>query len=591
MSAWLTGLQWAHPWAWGLAIVPLTLEGWWLWRASKNRRDALDYADAHLHPWAIRHRAHAPPVWRLAGRLLAGLFLVASLAGPRLPLERTDEGALQIRHAVNVMVVLDASPGMNITGAHGVSLLDEARIALLDLMPRLRGERLGLVLYGQGAGELLPCTDDLHIFSLALQQASPDLLHASRSTGLPGALALARQDLLRTPGHSRAVLLVAGADPAGSVAMQLQTAMRLQTLALRADGIPVFALLLHRHDWFSRPASALDAGLIKTLSDATGGATASLSGDPWLTLYDDGLARLPSNPVARVTQMGWRELYGIPLLGAMFLTLLLFWGGVGLPLRVAMFALSCALALTSSLFVFPRDARAQGLSDDAWVAWKAWDSGRYAQAWRLYAALPGFNARMGEGASAYRLGAFGPSLAAYRRAMLDADTDGQRAQALFNLGNAAFHIPDHLLEAIDAYKASLVLAPGNAAALRNLRLAQAQWRQEHPEREMVGIRKRGPASHHSHFGVDNGLSPSQMDHIPAAGANISHDDASLQAAGRLQTRSLTAGARDGPVSQPSQDMQPALRKAHLIRDHATQFMDGLLEQDNKLAAQMLQSTP
>lgn len=587
---WFTGLQWAHPWAWGLAALPLAAAGLRLWRASRSRHDALAYADAHLHPWAVRAGSGAQPVWRQVMQVLVGLLLAASLAGPRLPLARTAGGPPQTRHAVNVMVVLDASPGMEAAGPDGVSLMERARLALLDLLPHLRGERLGLTVYGKGAGELLPCTDDMHIFTLGVQQAGPELLQASQSAGLPGALELARRALLRTPGASRAVLLIAGADPASPASARLQAQLRQQAVRLRADGVPVFALLLQQRSWFSRSASRLDADPIERLAQATGGMAVGLDADPWPVLYGDGLARLPSNPIPPAALAGWRELYGIPLLCAMALTFLLAFVDVRRGLGARASALALPIAVSCLLALPPQPAHAQDTDMQAWPAWQAWCGGRYAQAMRLYAAIPGFHARMGEGGSAYRLGAFGPALEAYRRAMLDAHTDVQRAQALFNLGNAAFHLPGHLREAIDAYRASLVLAPADSATLRNLRLAEAQWSQEHPESAITGIRKRGPASHHDHFGVDSGRPPSQMDHKPEADSRFVASDQSLQAGGLLQQDELSRDSRHD-LSPPVIDLQPALRKMQLLHDHAAQLLGGLLEQDNRRAVLAVQSTP
>jgi hypothetical protein len=224
---------------------------------------------------------------------------------------------------VNVMVVLDTSPGMSQTNAQGLSRMEQARLALQDLLPRLHGERLGLALYGQGAGVLLPCTDDLAIFGHALQQASPELLQAQRSAGLPGALELARRELLATPGASRAILLVAGADPARPVSEALQRQLEQQAASLRAAGIPVFVLMLEKTAWFGTSTSALDSRILAEFAHATGGASSQLGDDPWAALYTRGLARLPSNPMPAGEVVAWRELYAAPLLGAFLLMLLL----------------------------------------------------------------------------------------------------------------------------------------------------------------------------------------------------------------------------------------------------------------------------
>jgi Ca-activated chloride channel family protein len=624
MTLWPTGLQWTYPWAWGLAALPLML---WLARSrvgGRMRQDALAYADAQLHPWAVRLVAPRVSAWRGTGELLLGMLLAASLAGPRLPLASSAAGLPSTRHAVNVMVVLDASPGMAQVNAQGLSRMEHARMVLQDLLPRLHGERLGLAIYGQGAGVLLPCTDDMAIFDHALQQASPALLQAQHSAGLPGALELARRELLATPGASRAVLLVAGADPARHSSMALQLRLEQQAASLRAAGIPVFVLMLEHATWFGESTSALDSKALADLAHATAGATSQLGSDPWGALYTRGLARLPSNPAPAGEVIAWRELYGAPLLGALLLMLLLSLpsaqyamrdsqtdmrgdGGLYGRLRVSLntrrrgrtrlpvaLILASALGL-SMLFMAPQPAQAQttaSAAKQAWDAWTAWRDGRFAQAWQLYAALPGFDARMGEGGSAYRLGAYSQALAAYRRAMLDANTDAQRAQALYNLGNAAFHLPGALRESLDAYNASLALGPGNAAVLRNLHLAEAQWTFEHPEAAYTFMLKHSLAQPPSFFGRGNKRPPSQMSPARQQSAPMAAANQVLESGGRLQAGAVERAARPAPPTQLTQaERQAAQRKMALLDDHAVQLLGNLLERDNAEALKGAAAAP
>lgn len=626
MTLWPIGLQWTHPWAWALAALPLVL---WLarrWVGGRMRQDALAYADAQLHPWAVRLDAPRASAWRRMGELLLGLLLAASLAGPRLPLARSAAGLQSTRHVVNVMVVLDASPGMNQANAQGLPLMEQARLELQDLLPRLHGERLGLAIYGQGAGVLLPCTDDMAIFGHALQQASPALLQPQHSAGLPGALELSRRELLATPGASRAVLLVAGADPAHPASEALQLQLEQQAASLCAAGIPVFVLMLEHARWFGASASALDSSALDRLARATRGASSQLGGDPWGVLYTRGLAKLPSNPVPAGDVVAWRELYGVPLLGALLAMLLLslpwaqhamrdspsdrqgdggFYGrlaslnawrrGRARPPAVLIFVSALGLSM---LCLAPQPVQAQTRADEvthatqSWEAWTAWRAGRFAQAWQLYAALPGFDARMGEGGSAYRLGAYSPALAAYRRAMLDANTDAQRAEALYNLGNAAFHLPGDLREALDAYNASLALGPGNAAALRNLHLAEAQWTFEHPEAAYTFMLKHSLAQPPSFFGRGNKRPPSQMSPARQQSAPMAAANQVLESGGRLQAGTMEPATRLAPPNQLTQEeRQAAQRKMALLDDHAAQLLGNLLERDNKNAILRMKALP
>lgn len=630
MTLWPTGLQWAHPWAWVVTGLPLLL---WLarrWVGGRVRQGALGYADAALHPWAVRLETPRVSAWRGAGELLLGVLLAASLAGPRLALSSSPAGLQSTRHAVNVMVVLDASPAMDQVNAQGLSRMEHARLVLQGLLPHLHGERLGLAIYGQGAGVLLPRTDDKAIFSHVLEQAKPSLLQARHSAGLPGALELARRELLATPGASRAVLLVAGADPARPASEALQRRLEQQAASLREAGIPVFVLVLEHAPWFGVSTSALDSTLLTTLASATGGVASSLDGNPWYSLYTRGLLRLPSNPVPPGEVLAWREFDGVPLLGALIVMLLLsmpwaqrampaspsdaaavspgalrFFGRTGLGARArrrgrarlpVVFLLASTLGMCMLSMAPP--ARAQtnttvsGDAAQAWKAWRAWRTGHFAQARQLYAALPGFDARMGEGGSAYRLGAYAQALPIYQRAMLDANTDAQRAQALYNLGNAAFHLPGALREALDAYNASLALAPGNAAALRNLHLAEAQWAFEHPEAALTAMRKRGAPQPPSFFGRGSKRPPSQMAPSQRQVDAMAAANQELAPSGHLQSQASTqAGGLASPARLSLGETQAAQRKMELLDDHASQLLGDLLERDNKEALKRAADAP
>jgi Ca-activated chloride channel family protein len=199
---------------------------------------------------------------------------------------------------------------------------------------------------------------------------------------------------------------------------------------------------------------------------------------------------------------------------------------------------------------------------------------------------------MGEGGSAYRLGAYSQALVAYRRAMLDANTDAQRAQALYNLGNAAFHLPGALRESLDAYNASLALWPGNAAVLRNLHLAEAQWAFEHPEAALTAMRKRGAPQPPSFFGRGSKRPPSQMRPAQQQSAPIAAANQVLESGGRLQAGAVEQAARPGPPTQLTQaESQAAQRKMALLDDHAAQLLGNLLERDNAEALKGAAAAP
>ncbi|MBU6511600.1 MAG: tetratricopeptide repeat protein [Betaproteobacteria bacterium] len=569
------GLHWAHPWAWLCLGLPLGLALWRRRARKRQTREALAYADAHLHAWALRAQPPRASLARRTAEALLWLLVAAALAGPRQLLEVDAAGAASAQHRVNVMVVLRLP-------ARDPDTLAASRMALHELQRRLRGERLGLVVYREGAGLLLPCTDDPALFDDFLDRAGPALLGDTRGDGLPAALWLARRELAREPGASRAVLLLAGAgaSPEDSAGAAGPRGLEREARAFEAARLPLFLL-------WTGPGE-IDPAL-RALARRSGGASAEL-GRPqaWTLLFRRGIARLPSNPAPPGSQPVWRELYALPLAAAL---LLLAWLQLP-PLRRARATIPPALLLLAALglagtqAMLPRAqaGEAPARQEPAWAAWQAWIRHDYATCTRLYAGLPGFDARLGEGDCAYRAGRWPQAEAAFRRAMLGAPDDARRALALYNLGNAAFHLQGGLREAIDAYRASLVLRPGDPAAVRNLRLAQAQWAQEHPEQAMAAMRKRGAPQSAGRFGDTADTTPSSMAARRKARQAQGYQDPRLQAGGRLQASGDLPGPEGPGLTLDPAELQAARRAVPWLHDHRGALLRALVRQDSREAA-------
>ncbi len=580
----IANLHWAHPWAWMIATGPLCLAGWRRWRPDADVRVVAAYADRAMRPWAVR-AGHVPGGalhWLVEGMLW--VCVAAALAGPRQLLSLDAQGAARLAHRVNVMVAIEALPDAapsEVGEAGGLSALARVRIALRGLQARLRGERLGLLEYARGAGLFLPCTSDMGLFNDDLDLAGPDLLRGQAGPGLAGALALALAELRREPGSAHAVLLVAGpasfAEDAPVVA-GAPPLLATQVAALKAAATPVNVL------WTGLGAPD---GRAESLAAATGGRVAALDdADAWATLYDASIARMASNPPHAGGAFAWRELDAFPLSGAMLLLLILEapWGAVSLRTSRRKSLSLLALAILGGTLVHAPRAFAQEPGALRWQAWNAWSHGQYARARTLYARVPGYAGRMGEGACDMRLKAYSQALDAFRAAMLAAATDSDRAHALYNLGDAAFRIQGHLREALDAFQASVILRPGDAAARRNLGLARAQWAEEHPDAVLSGILKRGPASHTSHFGDTSNSTPSRTDRQPPGEKPLVEGGQILGADGRLDVPGAPMARAGAGATLPEVDVRAARHGLRLLHDDRAELLGGLFAQDSRAAA-------
>ncbi|MHB1213419.1 MAG: VWA domain-containing protein [Thiobacillus sp.] len=562
----LLQLHWREPLWLGLAAVPL-LFGWW---RSRRHVRLLRYADAELLPWAVSLTATHAGAWpRALAHTLAWLLLALAAAGPRLPLE-SRAGQTTPRHLLTVMAVLDVSASMRATDI-APTRLARARLELLDWLPRLQGERVGLIVYAGEAGVLLPPTDDPALLQRALDQVDPRLIEAP-GTNLAAALDLAHRQLDAAPGQAKAVLLLSDAeidsvDPAAQAAVD----------ALRLARLPLFVLGVGSEAGAPVPlpdggyaevdgvqiSSRMAVSAYRQWAHATHGRFAMVSdGDAdRAALYDRGIAALPGDPVAPDAAVAWRELYAWCLAPALALLM-----AVSLPRRVvAMLALAVWGAAAA-----PRSA----LADEA-AAWQAWQQQRYASAQTLYAQAGGYAGQMGAGAAAWRQADYTAAARHFGAALLLADSDNQRLDALYNLGNAHYG-RGQWQAAVEAFETVLRVRPGDPRAVANRALAWQHLRRQRSETPMqsdLGGRRGFLAEGRIQLDSQTGPPPEDPESTPPG---IQIDRGTPGAGG--------AHASGTPAAPPALRVDPrlarsGLKKLERLQDHPATLLVNVLKQD------------
>ena len=489
----LLALHWREPLWLLLALQPLVLFG----LRARQRRDRLAaWADRPLQPWATappsRARLSRTLLWSLAWLLLA-----VAAAGPRQPLDVP--GAPQ-RAGLDILLVLDLSRSMQATDV-APGRLQRARIEiheLLDHLQRHRHQRIGLIVFAGRPHLFVPPTTDPAALRFYLQQLD-ELRLPFRGSRPAAALALARRELAAS-GHPGAVVLLTDGD-----FPDLDEAGRERLLevarGLAGDDIPVSVLGLGSVEgeaiarpgggWLTdaagRPViSRMDEDLLAELANQGGGRYRAVTDDDsdWQAIYDEGIARR-AVPLAGTAgrDVIWREDYPWALLPAILL-LFAALSPRAWPRRWPGRALLPALLL---LLLLPPAVRADPLRD----AYAAFARGDWLAAREGYAAISGYAGRLGEGASRYRLGDMAGAVRQFGQAALAAETDTQRATALFNLGNSLFRLGDYAAAA-DVYADALRYRPDHAASRRNRRLSLLlQKRVEQRLQREAGARRAG----------------------------------------------------------------------------------------------------
>src|SRR5262245_16449631 len=99
------------------------------------------------------------PLWRTALRVAALALIVVALAGPK----RGFQWQQVKREGIDLIVALDTSRSMLATDVKP-DRLERAKLAILDLLPLLQGDRIGLVAFAGTAFLECPLTVDYAAF-------------------------------------------------------------------------------------------------------------------------------------------------------------------------------------------------------------------------------------------------------------------------------------------------------------------------------------------------------------------------------------------------------------------------------------------
>jgi Ca-activated chloride channel family protein len=528
-----------NPWWLLLALQPWLL---WLLAWLRRRWQQDSFADANLLPWVLSRptRTHTYNYLRQLAWVLAWCAFAIAMAGPR-SLQRivgnTEASALTLQ------VVADASYSMS---ARDVlpSRMQRAKLELHDLIDRLQQVRMGLIVYAARPHVMLPATADKSVLRHAV-----DLLRVrelpTEGSDLFAAVRMAQQQLATHTQQPRAILILSdGGLSDDSAAAQQQLSQLLASL--RQDNIRLFclgigtaqgaALLDDQHGWLQHNGrtvvSRLHATRLQQFAQAANGRYATVADDDsdWRSLYDEGIARLRPQIESKDSQVTpiWRDLSPWFVLPGLLLLLL---ATLHLPRSRKVMqttALICLACLTAMLHA-PASRAAES---DYPAVFNLYQAKQFYAAARAFARLPGYAARMGEAASRYQLKQYAQAATVYIQAVLDADSDGQRAAALFNLGNSYFKQQQYA-QAADTYRDALRYQPAFAAAKINLAYAQAL--QQRAAQNAVATTQRAGTGYHmapaapdtevgkGRVGLDDSESktkehrPAQLDTTPQAG--------------------------------------------------------------------------
>jgi Ca-activated chloride channel family protein len=239
--------------------------------------------------------------------------------------------------------------------------------------------------------------------------------------------------------------------------------------------------------------------------------------------------------------------------------------------------------LIALLLPMPHDAYA---ADSEQAAWQAYRSGHFNDAIRLYAAMGGYAGQMGAGAAAWKLKDYAAALRHFANALLLARIDKERADALYNLGNAHFAFA-RWQTAAEAYRAVLQARPNDARAQANLVETERQLAKRQSESPIrTDLRGRRGSIAEGEVNVDWDKELAMPESEPTEDTTLVEEGGGAAGA-RLQGEAAAAHA----ASLDARRLQSGLRKLERLEERPRTLLKGLLKQDRTGDAQALELAP
>lgn len=260
-------------WIWALAALPLPLLIAWLWpQANAQPQASLELPFEEVMTLTGSVTRQTPNKLRLLLASLIWILLVIAAARPQhvgeptqLPLSGRD-----------LMLAVDISGSMEIADMkiqkQTVTRLTAVKAVASEFIERRKGDRLGLILFGDQAYLQTPLTFDRETIKTQLQEAAIGL--AGKRTAIGDAIGLAVKRLRQQAEDNRIlILLTDGYNTAGEVAplkaaeLAHHEKVRIYTIGMGAEHIVVDTL-------FGKQRMAnteLDETTLKFIASMTGG--------------------------------------------------------------------------------------------------------------------------------------------------------------------------------------------------------------------------------------------------------------------------------------------------------------------------------
>lgn len=487
-------------------------------RLERRRQVQMEnFATAHLLGRLTRNVSSRRRLLKKGLWLLALFFCFLALARPQYGFKWVEVK----RKGIDILFALDTSKSM-LTEDIRPNRLERAKLAIMDFVNQLEGDRVGLLPFAGSAFLMCPLTIDYNAFEASLTTVNTATIPRG-GTDLERAIGLAESSLVNNANHKILVLLTDGenleGDALAAATKAAQNGMTIFTVGVGTTQGELIPLSSGGQGNFVKDESGkfitskLDERALTAIAEAAGGLYVPLgkNGEGLQRIYQQKLSLIPKKELAEKQHKEPMERFNWPLGAAIVLLMvefmisgrksersfrLPFIKTAGRRIRKKMNWKSVALLLLIPLAGLDQAHASPGE--------KAFADGDFITASELYSQALKKNPddprlHYNAGTAAYKNNLYDDAVSSFQEALKSEDL-GLQEQTYYNLGNTWFKKGEELAQSdpgqaeelwqksLGAYEGSLKLNPQDkdSSANRDLvsrRLEELKKQQEQQKKE------------------------------------------------------------------------------------------------------------
>lgn len=305
--------------AWALAAGPIALVLFLIdtaWRDRALRRFAQPATLARMVPGVSAGRTLGRYLLLRAGLLLAALALMAPRLGARPEVVKAK--------GIDLMLCVDVSHSMECEDIKPSRLM-AAKLAMLQLLDRLQGDRLGIVVFAGEAFVQLPITTDRSAARLFIHNIGPQSVNA-QGTAIGAAIDLAQRAFRPESEGGKAIIVISDGENHEDDAVAAAQAAAAEGIVVHAVGIgtpkggPIPLRRGGQGQGFRKDRSGatvvtrLDEGLLRRIASVGNGSyVRATAGSTGIVELVQELQRMEQAEVGTVRYTAYDDLYQWPL--------------------------------------------------------------------------------------------------------------------------------------------------------------------------------------------------------------------------------------------------------------------------------------